>query len=396
MLPIRGVGDIPKLVFFSDLHTLPVQVSPSAGELKSSKLGALIARMSETHKTAFFARTVLLVEGPSDEIVVSSLAHLLSHSLLGNNAQVVPVTGKGEFPEVIKFFRLMAKRTVVMCDLDALTDGNEIVTIFSHTFEGKEAANELGAASLLELHRSVLSDLCRLENSAWSDIEQFASQHQYWACRNSDIPEAIAKRRALLASVLIRSEAELIPLEKGSEWLSIKARFGALFDALEKTGCFVLRRGTIEDYYLDAGGRDGRNKPQAAAAETAAWEGKENRTIAHRYSDIIRAMRFAAPIVRIDENDLLREKLGAVLGALFQTMEPQMPDIELNGRAQAVLGAEATIFRLENKSNHGRKRVRVSVASDLFRRDLFPFEIEETENLTAVIRSKLPPSTSPE
>jgi hypothetical protein len=137
--------------------------------------------------------------------------------------------------------------------------------------------------------------------------------------------------------------------------------------------------------------RDIANKPEAAAAEAAAWEVMGKSTLVERYSDIIRAMHFAAPIQRIDENALLREKLGAALGALFQSMQPQMPDVELNSRAEATLGADATIFRLENKSSDERKRVRVSIASNLFPRDSFPFEIDETENLTAVVGSKLPP-----
>ena len=43
--------------------------------------------MSESHKTAFFAQRVLLVEGPSDEIIVAGLAVAIEHSLLGGNTQ---------------------------------------------------------------------------------------------------------------------------------------------------------------------------------------------------------------------------------------------------------------------------------------------------------------------
>jgi predicted ATP-dependent endonuclease of OLD family len=74
MLPLRRIAELPKLVFFTDIRTVPRQVSPEAGELKRRGLGALMARLGESHRAAFFAPIVLLVEGPSDEIVVSALA----------------------------------------------------------------------------------------------------------------------------------------------------------------------------------------------------------------------------------------------------------------------------------------------------------------------------------
>lgn len=74
MLPLRRISELLNLVFFSDVHTFPRQVSPEAGELKRRGLVALVARLGESHRTAFFASTVLLVEGPSDEIVVGALS----------------------------------------------------------------------------------------------------------------------------------------------------------------------------------------------------------------------------------------------------------------------------------------------------------------------------------
>ena len=120
ILPVRRIKDIPRLVFFTDIQKSPIQISIDAGELKSVKLAALVARLSENHKLAFFSRRVLLVEGPSDEIVVSGLALKLEHRLLGSNTQVVPVTGKGQFNETVKLFRLMGKDVFVLADLDGL------------------------------------------------------------------------------------------------------------------------------------------------------------------------------------------------------------------------------------------------------------------------------------
>ena len=156
MLHLRQIADVTNFVFFRDRDTLPLQTPLGAGELQNRKLGALISRLSENHKLAFFAANVLLVEGPSDEILVGGLSHRLDHPLLRANTQVVPVIGKGEFTETIKLFRLMGKRVCIMADLDALVDDNAVVLSF-----GKEAAeivSRMGHGDLASLDRNLRND----------------------------------------------------------------------------------------------------------------------------------------------------------------------------------------------------------------------------------------------
>lgn len=389
ILPVRRIGDLTKLVFFSDRLNCPTKLTEASGELRSRRLAGLVNRMSESHKTAFFARSILLVEGPSDEIIVSGLAISLEHSLLGGNTQVVPVTGKGAFPDAIKLFTLASKRVVVVGDLDSLIDETSLVAAFSTTPDGIIAANEIGASSLLSLDNALRSELAKMSGSCWSDIEPLAGQHSYWTERDQTQPEEKAKRRAICASLLTHSPLDLSQIKSGAQWLALKKRLEALLDALERAGCFVLRRGTIEAYYSDAS-NDPLGKPDAAAREIEGWQGKLTKhDLENRYSDLVRAMRHAAPLPKIDENYLLREKLGAILGSVFQSMRADMSDAELNARAASTLGPDAAIFKLENISDQERKRLRVSIASSLFARSTFPFELTELDNLTAVIQAKL-------
>ena len=74
MLPLRRIDELPKIAFFTSVRQAPAQVAPDTEILKRAKLAALIARLSTTHRTAMFAEHILLVEGPSDEIVASQLA----------------------------------------------------------------------------------------------------------------------------------------------------------------------------------------------------------------------------------------------------------------------------------------------------------------------------------
>ncbi|WHO21375.1 AAA family ATPase [Agrobacterium tumefaciens] len=390
ILPVRGIADLSKLVFFSDRQTPPAKLSKTTSELQSRRLAGLVSRMSESHKTAFFAHCVLLVEGPSDEIIVSGLAAALEHSLLGGNTQVVPVTGKGGFPDAMKLFKLASKRVVVLGDLDSIIDENSLVAAFAQTPQGIKVANEMGATSLLDLDRALRTELAAMSVGSWSEIEALAVRGAYWINRDRSQPEENSRRRAVCEVLLTSSPSELSQIPNGPNWLSVKTRLEALLDALETAGCFVLRRGTIEAYYTSA--QNGViKKPEAAAREIEGWQGNLAKLdLETRYADLVRAMRFAAPLPKIDENYLLREKLGAILGSVFQSMRIDMSETELNARASAILGPDADIFKLMNASKEKQKRLKVDIASSLFRRDTFPFEISEQDNLTAVIREKLP------
>lgn len=386
MLPIRQIADLTRLVFFSDRTTRPLQIATDASQLKDRKLGAFVSRMAETHKVAFFARNVILVEGPSDEIVTHGLASFRSHSLLGNNAQLVPVTGKGQFPDTMKLFKLMGRAVTILSDLDAIADDNSLVNSFSTTSIGQQTAEARGHASLADMDRRLRADLNQASIDDWTDIESIASRHRYWKKREQT-PESVAKLRAILGTLLTTDEAQLHSLSKGAMWLSLRKRLVALLDALESANCFVLRRGTIEDYYASVTLQDA--KPGAAANEVASWATEPVTEVERRYADVVRCLEAAAPIRRVNENSLLRQKLGAALGSLFQVVTDQISDDELNAHASLVLGGAAPLFKFENKSVGGLKKLRVSITSPLFSRATFPIEIDETENLNNVIRQKL-------
>lgn len=102
MLPLRRIEELSKIIFFNSAQRVPAQIESKSEILKSRKLTALIARLSATHRTAMFAEHVLLVEGPSDEIIVTQLARKFGLRMLARNAQILPVTGKGEFIEAAK------------------------------------------------------------------------------------------------------------------------------------------------------------------------------------------------------------------------------------------------------------------------------------------------------
>lgn len=388
ILSLRSTAELPSMVFFNDPYTLPVQISQDAGELKNKKLKALVARLSATHRLAFFARNVLLVEGPSDEIVAAQLARVLNHPILPANTQIVPVIGKSEFGEAMRLFELMGKRVFVLADLDAVSDANTLVNSFSAKPGAARAALATGHKSLIDLDKTIRSDFAETVGNHWAAIESAVSAHHYWtACPAAERSDK-TKRRSALAILMSGDGKELDRLSGSTGFTALRQRFTVLFDALEEVGCFVLRRGTIEDYYGAAATSDA--KPEAAALEAASFDDYSVHELEARYSDVIRAIRAAAPLRPVDENALLRERLGGALGATFQFMETDTPSAELNGRARAAQ-PDFDIFELENCSIPSEHRVRVHMNSQLFPRETLPFDISINENPAPVIMSKLPP-----
>lgn len=382
LLPLRFPNDLPALMFFNSARSAPAQVQANADILRRTKLTALIARLSATHRLAMFAERVLLVEGPSDEIVATQLARRLDLRLLARNAQILPVTGKGEFIEAAKLFRLMSKEVAILADLDALADDNTLARSFSELPLASAVADRLGRSSIADLDRDLRTDLAVFISKHSVAVQAAAVNYKDWSSQDS---KDRSERRVTLARIL----TDPASFEGGAavDAVSLNTRFHMLIEALAELGCFFLHRGAIENYYT-AGASD-RGKPDLAAHEAAMFETTDPANLGDRYKDLVAALVYIAPNQRIDEDLLLRPKLGAVLTSVFLGMERDSSDIELNAIALATIGSDAEVFRLSNRSEKDLK-IAVEIASPLFQRDTFPFEIGRNENPTLVVPEKLP------
>ena len=382
LLPLRSVSELPALMFFNSVQSAPAQVSADAVILRRTKLTALVARLSATHRLAIFAERVLLVEGPSDEIVAAQLARRLDLRLLARNAQILPVTGKGEFIEATKLFRLMNKEVAVLADLDALADENTLARSFSELPAASSVANRLGRSNLMDLDRDLRHDLSRFMSLHSDAVRAAAAGYPNWS--NTDSNDE-AERRVTLARILTNPAS--FDGAAAGEAASLRTRYLVLTNALAELGCFFLRRGTIENYYtVDA---SGRGKPDLAALETATFETTEPANLRNQYADLVAALVHIAPNQRVDEDLLLRPKLGAVLTSAFLGMERNSSDEQLNAIARTTVGSDAEVFRLSNRSKD-ELRIAVEMVSPLFQRDTFPFEMGREDNPTLVVPEKLP------
>ncbi|EOV9629465.1 ATP-dependent endonuclease [Cronobacter dublinensis] len=294
MLPLRRIEELSKLIFFNSAQRIPAQIESNSEILKSRKLTSLIARLSATHRTAMFAEHVLLVEGPSDEIIVTQLARKLGLRLLARNAQILPVTGKGEFIDAAKLFRLMNKQVSLLADLDALADENDLVNYFSELPEAMAIADQIGRTNLADLDRDLRREITSFISEFKTQVDMAADNYADWSSKDS---RADTKRRVTLARILTNPKSFCAQTSPSAERLCKK--YNVLLSSLENIGCFFLRRGAIENYY-SVPAEIGTGKPDRAALESSGFDAREMHELEASYKDIYAALQYAAPNQIVD------------------------------------------------------------------------------------------------
>ncbi|MER8846029.1 ATP-dependent nuclease [Mesorhizobium australicum] len=376
-LPLRSLADLPGIVFFGGAVDCR-QIDPANGLLLSSKLGDFVARTSLSHRQALFAERILLVEGPSDEIVAARTARRLDLKIEARNTQILPALGKGEFREARKLFTEIGMRVTVLADLDALADDNRLVNDFSGADEAIMIANAIGHPSLIDLDSKLRSELAGLISANAAAIDGVVGAYPYWSDKQD--PD-VKRRRCTLAQLLTNPSAFTGKL--GAKMTSLATRYGVLLDGLERLGCFFLRRGAIENYYADTS--SGAGKPARASTEADRLAALTPAQLAAEYPELVRALRCAAPGRNIDESVLLRAKLAAALGAIFQSMEPGSTDSQIEAMAISVLPAIAGLFTFHNATNANEPAVRVELRSNIFNLTGFPLTVARKNNLNEAV-----------
>lgn len=376
MIDVRRPEDLANLVFCCDVGVSPRQVDPTMGELQNRRLRSLISRMGQEHKLAFFCSRPLLVEGPSDAIICGALDRRLGLHLQAAGVQILPVIGKGQMPVVVKLMRLIGKSPIVLADIDAIADGLELVDAFQSEPLVNQAAQAKGHADVCALARPVYSAFCQMVEERWSEIEHRAASYfdQQRADGQSD---SLLKRRAALCALMHMSDQERLSLPSGSDWNGIHARFRALLDILEAGGCFVLRRGSIESYFGGHSERSVEAKPVEAADEGECLEDEDTQAIEMRYSDVLRALRFAAATQPVDEVAALRDMVLAVAAPALAGLTKETTQEELDLLARRLLGDKATLLQMSVDAQGGTPELVIGLKSRILDATRFPVRLEK-------------------
>lgn len=218
----------------------------------------------ENNNAAFFADTVVLVEGDSDYLLMPHIARTLAP---GWDAAKVPVvfariTGKGNIRRYREFFTRFGVRVPIIADLDLLVNGfdhiapNEAVKITRNNLLAKvdelivpdtngpsaeDARDAYGSGELRDLWRKVKESQAKLKAGTCKQAEHDAAVEAFFAWQQKNDRLAVLKTN---------TDVQMIRLKYH------------LLEMLRASDVYVLERGAIEQYYPDT--ITGADKPSRA------------------------------------------------------------------------------------------------------------------------------------
>ncbi len=218
----------------------------------------------ENNNAAFFADTVVLVEGDSDYLLMPHIAKTLDPSWDVAKVPVVfaRITGKGNIRRYREFFTRFGVRVPVIADLDLLVNGfdhiapdnsvktardellakvDELIVPDTNGPSAKDAKNAHDSGELRGLWRKVRESQAKLQAGTCTQAEHDAAVEAFFAWQRKDDRLAV-----------LRTSAD-------AQMISLKHR---LLEMLRAVDVYVLERGAIEQYYPDT--ITGADKPSRA------------------------------------------------------------------------------------------------------------------------------------
>jgi len=388
-IKLNSVDQLASIIFCKDILENPIQIDPSIGDFQNRKIQALLSRMGQEHKLALFCHTPLLVEGPSDQILCNAISRKLSLNIEAAGSQILPVIGKGQFPVVIKLMRLIGKNPVILADADALSDGLEIINSFTSLDMANVIASEMGHRDASKFANGIYTDFCSFVDSNWDEFKSIPENHYYWINRDKEKDVGIAKRRSSFCFLLDNTKEKFEDFPNTESYLSIRSRLITLLDFLEKLGCFILRKGTIESYYKFADSLSKDEKPNAASNEATCLISEDDGSVLEAYHDIVKALEHCSDAEKINEAEAIRNMLLAIVTPALASISEKTSNAELKIFSNSMFGSKSSLFNLSVENNGEGLCLNIDLNTDILDVDGFPFKIKKGDNPIEVVNSKL-------
>lgn len=385
-LSFSTVEDFCNLVFF-DENTTPIQLQPDRDELKNKKLKDFLFRMSQMYKNGFFAKNIFLLEGTSDLIVCQFLINKFNLEVAAAGTQIIPVDGKGQFTTISKLFRLLNKKVTILTDLDSYTDDNILINYFSNFSEARELAAENGAKSIIDINKSIREEISKLIRNNKDRMENIYGNHPYWICREKGENEEKYLKRAIIGELFIRENIDDWP--EVTEWKALKKRMIAIFDMLKKLGCFILKKGALESYYMYSSKNTYERKPSVAIEEISELETKEKKDILGNYKDIVEVLEYVALSKNIDESLAIRNELLSEIAIILQVLDEDTTENDIVTAVKKVKGHTSSLFKYNILNEGGKLGIEVELKSKILEVIGFPFKIYKGDNVNNKIEENI-------
>lgn len=209
----------------------------------------------ENNNAAFFADTIVLVEGDSDLFLLPHIARTIDPAWDVARAPVVfaRISGKGNIRRYRQFFNRFGVRVPVIADLDLLVNGFEMVEpdsalraardkLLARADELIEAESEEDGQSARDASDAHQSGELR---GLWRRVKQSCTGYTNGTCTLDDLNQSVDAFFGWQ-----RRSDRLLVLKQSDDPQVLRLKWHVL-DSLRAGDVYVLERGAIEDYYPD-------------------------------------------------------------------------------------------------------------------------------------------------
>lgn len=382
MLLLKKTNDLPSIIFFKDVPEIPIQINAADPILIDPTIVSLIIRLNELYKIALFSKSVFLSEGVSDEIIVSTLIDRIDEYFSSNGNQLVSIDGKEQLIVAHKLFTLIGKKVCMMGDLDVLDNGQLATYLDTKAIPGLVLN---GFANLQSMYNDADTDLVTIITGHWAEISAQAMTHRYWRGRNF----ALEQKRCALAFLLNANPAAIAAIGHGVDWQRIITKFSALLDNFDKAGLVLIRKGTIEDCYINPTIPANSSKPIAASFESPYLITAPIGDIATSYADTVKAIDYIKQSPSVDEASLLRSKLGSVIGQILANINSDTSNQNIQTIIDGTDKGLSNIFRITKDMVGLVAELKIEILSPLFSGHPNPIIYLQTDRIED-LQNKLP------
>ena len=393
MISFTDHKDISNLVFFSD-DKLPLQIAITNEILNNTKLQDFIIRISQTHKTGFFAKKILLVEGISDLTICKALSHSLDLNTDVAGSHIIPVEGKGQLPILHKFFSLIGKEIAILTDLDGFIDDNSIVNLFNDSPIVKQEVHKLAHPSLIDMCNRTKTNFTTQINKPDNSLSRICENHPYYSSPTDPQLAEKMKKRAALATLLTSTDTEIENwhTKDNYDWSSLKTQIITVLDTLNKAGCFVLRKGALESYYIKFQEVVYDDKVSKAMEEASTILTTDKAVLKNKYEDVIKALNHISSTRIIDESIAVKIELASELSPFLLCLKNNSDKNEILSNIRQAKGNVSSLFDYEIQEIDNQQAVTITLKSPTLDASGFPLTIKQGQDVNAVIDNTIKPT----
>lgn len=158
---------------------------------------------------------------------------------------------------------------------------------------------------------------------------------------------------------------------------------------LKKLGCFILKKGALESYYMYSSKNTYERKPSVAIEEISELETKEKKDILGNYKDIVEVLEYVALSKNIDESLAIRNELLSEIAIILQVLDEDTTENDIVTAVKKVKGHTSSLFKYNILNEGGKLGIEVELKSKILEVIGFPFKIYKGDNVNNKIEENI-------